>query len=185
MNSPRTKFYKDKQNAKWAGVCAGIADYTGIDVNIIRTAFVLGTVFTGGSVLLAYFIIAWMVPDKPGRLYEKTREDKQFWQKVRSNPRRVARVAERVRARRGWHHFGNERDTDRKFTADPKPGDEAIEHEIADAPRCRTEPGTQRIDENGDEHRACPADAIAEHAEEQSAAGPARDEQRGRSRRPP
>lgn len=91
MNSPRTKFYKDKQNAKWAGVCAGIADYTGIDVTIVRLAFVLGTVFTGGSVLLAYWIISWMTPDKPGRLYETNREDKKFWQKVRSNPRRVAR----------------------------------------------------------------------------------------------
>lgn len=91
MNSPRTKFYKDKQNAKWTGVCAGIADYTGLDVTIVRLAFVLGTVFTGGSVLLAYWIISWMTPEKPGRLYEKSREDKQFWQKVRSNPRRVAR----------------------------------------------------------------------------------------------
>ena len=91
MNSSRTKFYKDQQNAKWLGVCAGIADYTGIDVPIIRLAFVLGTVFTGGSALLAYWIISWMTPDKPGRLYEKTKEDKQFWQKVRSNPRRVAR----------------------------------------------------------------------------------------------
>jgi len=58
MNSPRTKFYKDRQNAKWSGVCAGIADYTGIDVTIVRLAFVLGTVFTGGSALLAYWIIA-------------------------------------------------------------------------------------------------------------------------------
>ena len=91
MNSPRTKFYKDKQNAKWAGVCAGIADYTGIDVTIVRLAFVLGTVFTGGSVLLAYWIISWMTPNKPGRLYEKSREDKKFWQGVRANPRRVAR----------------------------------------------------------------------------------------------
>ena len=33
---PRTKFYKDKQNAKWSGVCAGIADYTGIDVTLVR-----------------------------------------------------------------------------------------------------------------------------------------------------
>ena len=91
MNSSRTKFYKDQQNANGLGVCAGIADYTGIDVTIIRLAFVLGTVFTGGSALLAYWIISWMTPDKPGRLYEKTKEDKQFWQKVRSNPRRVAR----------------------------------------------------------------------------------------------
>jgi phage shock protein C len=91
MNSPRTKFYKDKQNAKWSGVCAGIADYTGIDVTVVRLAFVLGAVFTGGSALLAYWIIAWMTPDKPGRLYDKSREEKKFWQGVRANPRRMAR----------------------------------------------------------------------------------------------
>ncbi len=91
MNSPRTKFYKDRQNAKWSGVCAGIADYTGVDVTIVRVAFVLAAVFSGGSAMLAYWIIAWMTPDKPGALYEKTREDKKFWQGVRSNPRRMAR----------------------------------------------------------------------------------------------
>ena len=91
MNSPRTKFYKDRQNAKWSGVCAGIADYTGVDVTIVRVAFVLAAVFSGGSALLAYWIIAWMTPDKPGALYDKTREDKKFWQGVRSNPRRMAR----------------------------------------------------------------------------------------------
>ena len=91
MNSPRTKFYKDKQNAKWAGVCAGIADYTGVDVTVIRLAFVLGTIFTGGSALLAYFVISWMTPNKPGALYEKSREEKKFWQGVRANPRRMAR----------------------------------------------------------------------------------------------
>jgi phage shock protein C len=91
MNSPRTKFYKDKQNAKWSGVCAGIADYTGVDVTIVRLAFVLGAVFSGGSAILAYWIISWMTPEKPGRLYEKTREEKKFWQGVRANPRRMAR----------------------------------------------------------------------------------------------
>jgi len=91
MNSPRTKFYKDKHNAKWSGVCAGIADYTGVDVTIVRVAWVLAAVFSGGSALLAYWIIAWMTPDKPGALYDKTREDKKFWQGVRSNPRRMAR----------------------------------------------------------------------------------------------
>ena len=62
MTSPRTKFYLDKQNAKWSGVCAGIADYTGIDVTLVRIGFVLGTVFGGGQLLLAYCIIAWMAP---------------------------------------------------------------------------------------------------------------------------
>ena len=31
-------FYLDKQNAKWKGVCAGIADYTGIEVIWVRVA---------------------------------------------------------------------------------------------------------------------------------------------------
>jgi phage shock protein C len=30
MSGKHTKFYLDKQNAKWKGVCAGIADYTGV-----------------------------------------------------------------------------------------------------------------------------------------------------------
>ena len=37
MNAPRrTKFYLDKQNKKWLGVCSGIADYTGLDVTLVR-----------------------------------------------------------------------------------------------------------------------------------------------------
>ena len=43
MAGRRTKFYLDKQNAKWLGVCAGIADYTGVDVTVVRIGFVLGT----------------------------------------------------------------------------------------------------------------------------------------------
>ena len=41
MNSVRTKFYRDKANGKWMGVCAEIADYTGLDVLWIRLAFVV------------------------------------------------------------------------------------------------------------------------------------------------
>jgi len=91
MNSPRTKFYLDKQNARWSGVCAGIADYTGVDVTVIRMGFVLGTVFSGGGLVAAYFIIGWMAPKKPTSLYEHSKEEKKFWQGVRANPRRMTR----------------------------------------------------------------------------------------------
>ena len=43
MAARRTKFYLDKQNGKWLGVCAGIADYTGIDVVWIRVGAVVVT----------------------------------------------------------------------------------------------------------------------------------------------
>jgi phage shock protein C len=91
MTSPRTKFYLDKQNGKWSGVCAGIADYTGIDVTVVRIAFVIGGLASGFSLLMAYFIIAWMAPQKPNRLYEHSKEEQKFWQGVRANPRRMAR----------------------------------------------------------------------------------------------
>lgn len=88
---PRTRFYRDKQNAKWAGVCAGIADYTGIDVTVVRIGFVLGTILGSGALLLAYILITWMAPKKPVELYEDNPDQKKFWQDVRRSPRRTAR----------------------------------------------------------------------------------------------
>ena len=91
MTAPRTKFYLDKQNRKWLGVCAGIADYTGIDVTVIRIGFVASLFISGGNMLLAYWIIAWMAPRKPTELYEQNPDQKKFWQGVRRNPHRVTR----------------------------------------------------------------------------------------------
>ena len=88
---PRSRFYRDKENGKWAGVCAGIADYSGLDVTVVRIGFVLGTVFSGGNLLLAYFIIAWLAPKKPVEFYGQDPDQKKFWQDVRRSPRRTAR----------------------------------------------------------------------------------------------
>ncbi len=43
-----------------AGVCSGIAAHTGVDPVIVRIAFVLTTLFSGGIGLVAY-IVAWLV----------------------------------------------------------------------------------------------------------------------------
>ena len=48
MSASRTKFYLDKQNSKWLGVCSGIADYTGIDVTWVRVGTALLTFATSG-----------------------------------------------------------------------------------------------------------------------------------------
>ena len=92
MTSPRTRFYLDKQNAKWSGVCAGIADYTGMDVTLVRIGLVILTILGGFPwTLIAYWIAAWMAPVKPSELYEQDPDQKKFWQGVRANPRRSAR----------------------------------------------------------------------------------------------
>jgi phage shock protein C len=87
MSASRTKFYLDKQNAKWMGVCAGIADYTGIDVTWVRVGMVLLAFPTHFFALFAYLVTAWVAQPKPLGLYDSA-EDAKFWQGVRSNPTR-------------------------------------------------------------------------------------------------
>ena len=92
MNSPRTRLYKDKQNAKLMGVCAGIADYTGIDVNIIRWAVFVSLFIPAlnGIVLPSYFIAGIVLDQKPTAFYSDSVETR-YWQGVRQNPQRTAR----------------------------------------------------------------------------------------------
>ncbi len=93
MDGPsRTRFYLDKEHKKWLGVCAGVSDYTGIDVTLIRIGFLLLTFLGSGAGLVAYLITAWMAPVKPRELSYDTKEDAKFWQGVRTNPRRSTRL---------------------------------------------------------------------------------------------
>lgn len=88
MAASRTKFYLDKADAKWLGVCSGIADYTGVEAIWVRVGAVVLTLMGGFPwTLVAYWMIAWLATEKPSGLYESP-EDKKFWQGVRSNPRR-------------------------------------------------------------------------------------------------
>lgn len=53
----RTGFRLDKANAKFMGVCSGIASTFGWDVNLVRIGFALGTIFGFGSLILVYLAI--------------------------------------------------------------------------------------------------------------------------------
>src|SRR3546814_10402915 len=92
MSASRTKFYLDKQNAKWSGVCAGIADYSGIDALWVRVGAVLLTLMGGFPwTLIAYWLVAWMATPKPFALYG-SQEEAKFWPGVRSNTSAVNRA---------------------------------------------------------------------------------------------
>lgn len=56
------RFFLIREDAVFAGVCAGIAAYFDIDVTIIRVGFVALTVFTGGLWVLLYLALALLVP---------------------------------------------------------------------------------------------------------------------------
>ena len=87
----RTRFYRDKRNGKIMGVCAGIADYTGFDVTLVRICMIAALFLSSGSIIPIYFIAGWIAPVKPAELEYSDREDRQFWQGVRASPARSAR----------------------------------------------------------------------------------------------
>jgi phage shock protein C len=105
VNSPRTTLYRDKHNGKLMGVCAGIADYTGVNVFWVRLIAFLSMWPTGGASLLIYFVAGFLLNKKPPYLYRDESEQK-YWQGIRQSPKRTARE---IRA--------NFRDIDRRLAA--------------------------------------------------------------------
>jgi len=86
MSARRTKYYLDKRNAKWLGVCAGLADYTGVDVTLIRVGMIVLFFASFPWALVAYLVVNWLANDKPGEFYGTSSEDEKFWQSVRARP---------------------------------------------------------------------------------------------------
>ncbi len=92
MNSPRTTLYRDKQNAKLMGVCAGIADYTGVNALWVRIGFLMA-LFSGilsPIIIPFYFLAGLLLNKKPSELYTD-HDEQRYWQRVRQSPKRTAR----------------------------------------------------------------------------------------------
>ena len=81
------RLYRDKENAMLAGVCAGIAEYAGLNLKGTRIAIGLLTLFPPltGFMIVAYIVLAIVLPVKPQNLYE-TQELAEFWRGVSNAP---------------------------------------------------------------------------------------------------
>lgn len=90
----RGQFYLDKSNAKLAGVCAGVADYTGIDALWVRIATVFLTFWVSFITIPLYIAVALLADGRPAALYSPEEEE------------RLLRRMERRRARRGLERYG-------------------------------------------------------------------------------
>ena len=87
----RTRFYRNKREGKINGICAGIADYTGLDVTLVRIGLVLAIVLGAGALLPVYFIAGWIADDQPRELATDDKDERAFWQGVRASPGQSAR----------------------------------------------------------------------------------------------
>jgi phage shock protein C len=96
VNTPHTTLYRDKQKGKLMGVCAGIADYTGINAFWVRLGFLVSLCTPlGGVTFPLYFLAGIFLTKKPTDLYVDKDEQK-YWQRVRQSP---ARTSREIRAR--------------------------------------------------------------------------------------
>ena len=66
MNTPipTKKLYRSRQEHMLAGICGGLANHFGIDPTWVRLIFIL-FFFAGGSALLVYIILWFIVPLEP------------------------------------------------------------------------------------------------------------------------
>ncbi len=68
---PRRELYRDPDNGKIYGVCAGIADYFGFETWVVRVIAVSLLIFLNGGAILGYFIAGWLLDAKPGSETDK------------------------------------------------------------------------------------------------------------------
>lgn len=87
----RTRFYRNKREGKVNGICAGIADYTGLDVTLVRIALIAAIVLGAGALLPVYFIAGWVADDQPREIAADDKDERKFWQGVRASPSQSAR----------------------------------------------------------------------------------------------
>jgi phage shock protein C len=64
QNEPK-RLIRTRKGRLVAGVCSGVAEYAGIDVNLIRLVLAALTVLTGGFFALVY-LAAWIVLPEEG-----------------------------------------------------------------------------------------------------------------------
>ena len=63
MNTDYKQLTRSITNRMITGVCAGLGDYMNIDPTVVRLLFVLGFFLTGPGILIAYLIMAIIVPE--------------------------------------------------------------------------------------------------------------------------
>lgn len=81
------RLYRDRDNAMLAGVCAGIAEYFGLNRKGVRLATLLLLLLPPffAFVVISYIVLAIVLPVKPADLYE-TPEQARFWRDVNNAP---------------------------------------------------------------------------------------------------
>lgn len=82
----RNRLYRDKDRAIFAGVCSGIADWSGFNLTALRVITVLMALPFTAVMIIGYLALWILIPKRPRNLY-RDEDEQEFWQGVRRSPR--------------------------------------------------------------------------------------------------
>lgn len=80
-----SRLYRNPRKGVLRGVCAGVADYFGVEPWVVRGLTLLCLFFFFVPTVLIYVIAGVLLPEAPERLYD-TPEEAHFWRDVRTAP---------------------------------------------------------------------------------------------------
>ena len=66
MASAPRRLYRSRTDRMLSGVSGGLAAYFDVDPVLVRLLWVVGAVFSGGLLVLAYLVLWIVVPEAPG-----------------------------------------------------------------------------------------------------------------------
>ena len=69
------RLFRSRRERMLAGVSGGLAEYFHIDPVLVRLLFVVATIASGGGGLLAYIVLAIVVPEEPRGLSDEATGD--------------------------------------------------------------------------------------------------------------
>jgi phage shock protein PspC (stress-responsive transcriptional regulator) len=58
------RLYRSRRDRKIAGICAGLAEYFGIDPTLMRVAWVVLAFLSVGLAVLLYLVLIFVIPDE-------------------------------------------------------------------------------------------------------------------------
>lgn len=105
----RNRLYRNKERGILAGVCAGIADWTGFNLTALRVIVILLAIPFTAVIVVGYVLLALLLPVRPANLYADA-DDEEFWQSARRAPsdtvgglnRRFRDLDERLQRMEAW-----------------------------------------------------------------------------------
>ncbi len=105
----RNRLYRNRQRGLLAGVCAGIADWTGFNLTALRVAVVLLAIPWTAVIVIGYLVMALLVPAAPTDLFQDE-DDERFWRETRRAPvdgvaslnQRFRRLDQRLQRLEAW-----------------------------------------------------------------------------------